>query len=70
MIYGGGHAPLRAGFTMNRRQWQLEFAVRMIFDGMAQQDADALLVALQSLNIRVVENEATYEPIFSLFLLH
>lgn len=59
MIHGGGHAPLRCGFVINRRRWQLEFAMRMVFDRMKQDDADALLVAVQSLNIRVCENDAT-----------
>lgn len=54
-------AALDTAFSLNRRQWQLEFAIRMRFDGMLQEDCDVLLVAPQALNVRVVESDGSYE---------
>ena len=54
-------ATIDSAFTLNRRQWQLEFAIRLHFDGMLQEDGNLLLMAPQPLNVRVFESDGSYE---------
>jgi hypothetical protein len=60
-IFGRGDCPVTAGFAFNKRQRQFEFAFRLHFDGMLQEDTDALLENPQPLTVRVVETDGIYD---------